>query len=265
MTRDLHDCNVAVVGASSGLGRGFALRAIRAGASVTVAARRRELLESLVAEAGGGVPVSVDLLDEDAPSTIAAAVRAETPQLDVLLISVGSASLRRLEHTTSEDWRGAFETNVIGISRTLAGLLDLLTPVSVVVIVSSETAVSPRSHLGAYGSSKAALEHSIEQWREEHPWLRLTTVSLGATVPTEFGSQFDPLTTTEALEAWTLAGRHQLSFMATDEVCDVLRDVVVALLGAPSVGLHRLVLRSPSPPVNDPAIALDVANELPRS
>ena len=150
-----------------------------------------------------------------------------------------------------DEWRSALETNVIGINRLVAGVLPLLRPESVVIIVSSETAVLPRSHLGAYGASKAALEHSIRQWREEYPWLRMTSISLGATMPTEFGRQFEAQVTLEALRAWSASGHNQEAFMETEEVCDVLVDIMASLLHSPSVALHRLELRSPSPVAAD--------------
>jgi NAD(P)-dependent dehydrogenase (short-subunit alcohol dehydrogenase family) len=247
LTRSVEDRTIVVVGASSGIGRGIARRFIDAGALVLAAARRTDLLDTLVAEAGAGRAFQCDLLDEDAGERTADEIRRSSDCLDALVVSAGSAPLRRLADTSVDEWRSALETNVIGINRLVAGVLHLLRPESIVIIVSSETAVLPRSHLGAYGASKAALEHSIRQWREEHPWLRLTAVSLGATMPTEFGRHFEADVTAEALQAWSASGHNQQAFMDTEEVCDVLTDVMVTLLHAPSVSLHRLELRSPSP------------------
>ena len=200
---ELSGRKVVVIGASSGVGRGVATRAVRAGADVVVAARRAERL----AEVAGGHPVVVDLRDD--------------------------ATCRHL----------ATEVSAV------LGRIDLLSPGSVVAVVSSEAAESPRSHLGAYGASKAALEHSVEQWRAEHPWLRLTTVSLGATVPTEFSQGFAADELGEALDAWSAAGLIQAAFMDTEQVCDVLTDMLGSLLATPTVGIPRLTLRSPAPVV----------------
>ena len=51
---DLRGRRVLVIGGSSGVGREVGLLASRAGARVAFAARRRERLESAVAEAGAG-------------------------------------------------------------------------------------------------------------------------------------------------------------------------------------------------------------------
>jgi NAD(P)-dependent dehydrogenase (short-subunit alcohol dehydrogenase family) len=247
VSRPFENREVVVVGASSGVGRGVARRLIDVGASVLTAARRVDLLDELVTEAGGGRAFQCDLLQEDAGTRLADAIRQSSGRLDALFVSAGSAPLRKLVDTSVDEWRIAMETNVIGINRLLAATLPLLHRESIVIIVSSETATLPRSYLGAYGASKAALEHSIRQWSEEHPWLRLTAVSLGATVPTDFGQQFEPAVIVEALQAWSARGRNQEAFMDMDEVCDLLVGVMATLLQAPSVGLPRLELRSPSP------------------
>jgi NAD(P)-dependent dehydrogenase (short-subunit alcohol dehydrogenase family) len=251
VTRRLEGRTIAVIGASSGIGNGVARRSIERGAVVFAAARRIALLGDLVTQAGSGRALECDVVQEDAGCRFADEVRLTSNHLDALFISAGSAPLRRLEKTSVDEWRVALETNVIGINRIVAGSLQLLRPTSVVVIVSSETATVPRSHLGAYGASKAALEHSIRQWREEHPWLRVTGVSLGATLPTEFGRNFESDETMRALEAWSASGHNQQAFMDTEEVSEVLIDMMTTLLEAPTVGLHRLELRSPSPVASD--------------
>jgi NAD(P)-dependent dehydrogenase (short-subunit alcohol dehydrogenase family) len=263
MTAALAGRSVAVVGASSGIGRGVAMRAIRSGADVVVAARRIDRLEETVHDAGGGRLVRCDLLAEGADALVEE-VRRSSSHLDVLFVSAGAAPLRRLASTSVEEWRHALETNVIGINRLIAAALDVLDERSVVAVVSSEAAVAPRSHLGAYGASKAALEHSIEQWREEHPWLRVMTISLGATVPTEFGNQFEVEETMAALTAWANSGHQQSAFMNTDDVCDVIVGTLELLVAAPTVAIPRLCLRSPSPTAMDAdAVRTDAATSRP--
>ena len=52
---------VLVIGASAGIGRALAVRAVQEGAQVLMAARRGEELEKAAAEARGGHPVTVDV------------------------------------------------------------------------------------------------------------------------------------------------------------------------------------------------------------
>ena len=239
--------SLVVVGASSGIGRGVAERGLRAGANVVVAARRAAALSDLVAELGGHA-VPTDLRDDGSCRRLAAEVAAVGAPVDLLLISAGTAPLRRMERTSPQDWEETLSTNLVGIHRIIVALLGHLSPTAVVAVVSSEVVHAPRSHLGAYGASKAALEHTLQQWQEEHPWLRFTTISLGATMPTQFGDRFAPDDLVEAFSAWTSSGQDPAVFMDTDEVCDLLASTLAGLIEAPSVGMPRIELRPPAPP-----------------
>jgi NAD(P)-dependent dehydrogenase (short-subunit alcohol dehydrogenase family) len=251
--------SVVVVGASSGIGRGVSIRAVQQGAKVLLAARRSEELEQAIAEAGGGQSVPTDLRSEESCRNLAEEAATSLPPIDLLLVSAGTAPLSRMRTTTADEWRLALDTNVIGINRVIATLFDHLSPRAVVAVVSSEVVGAPRSHLGAYGASKAALEHSIAQWREEHPWLRFTTISLGATVPTEFGHAFAAKDIMEAFGLWTASGRNPAGFMDTEEVCDLLMATLGGLMASPTVGMPRIVLTSPTPAETDNDVALERA------
>jgi NAD(P)-dependent dehydrogenase (short-subunit alcohol dehydrogenase family) len=242
---------VVVIGASSGLGRGMATVAANEGAAVVVAARRAERLADVVAEAPGAVAIPLDLRDEASRSAFAASVREELGQIDVLVVASGAAPLRRFAETSDVEWLATIETNLIGVNQTVSALIDLLAPGSITLAISSESVDEPRSHLGAYGASKAALEHSMSQWSEEYPWLRFSVVSLGATIPTEFGDGFGHDELVDALNAWGASGRNQAAFMDTSEVCTMLARTIAALVDAPSIGMPRIVLRSPSPRESD--------------
>jgi NAD(P)-dependent dehydrogenase (short-subunit alcohol dehydrogenase family) len=251
--------SVVVVGASSGIGRGMAIRAVRGGADVILASRRADRLAEVVSEAGGGHPIPTDLRNGDDCVRLCEEVAGATPRIDLLFVSAGAAPLRRMVATSSDDWTMALETNLVGIHRLIAGLLPLLAPSGIVAVVSSEAVTAPRSHLGAYGASKAALEHSVLQWQEEHPWLRFTTISLGATVPTEFGHGFATEDIVEAIGVWATSGKSQSAFMDAEEVCDVLASTLGTLMLNPSVGVPRIELRSPAPFIADGDAATDAA------
>ena len=251
--------SVVVVGASSGIGRGIAIRSVRAGADVILASRRADRLAEVVAEAGGGRPIPTDLRNRSECDRLSEEVAAVSPQIDLLFVSAGAAPLRRMAATSPDDWTLAIETNLVGIHQIIAGLLPHLAPRAIVAVVSSEAVTAPRSHLGAYGASKAALEHSLLQWQEEHPWLRFMTISLGATVPTEFGHGFATEDIVEAIGVWAATGRNQSAFMDTEEVCDVLASTLGSLMQTPSVGLPRIELRSPAPLAADGDAAVETA------
>jgi NAD(P)-dependent dehydrogenase (short-subunit alcohol dehydrogenase family) len=108
----------------------------------------------------------------------------------------------------------------------------------------------------AYSTSKAALERLIEGWRTGHPWLRFTTVTVGATFPTDFGHAFEAGLLDRALTDWIVRGLAQEEFMTPADVADVLAAMAAATVGRPGVGVDHLTIRSPSPVVGTFAQAL---------
>ncbi len=242
--------NILVVGASAGVGRAFAERAIRDGAHVVLAARRRERLDEIIADAGGGFGVTADVrIDGDPERLVAAAVDA-LGRLDLVFYAAGVAPLGHLRDTGADAWRDTLETNVIGVQRVLASAVPSLGPEGIVAVLSSETVGRPRPALGAYGASKAAVTESLRAWRTEHPEVRFSCVMLGATQPTEFGDAFTGDVLGPTLDLWFKHGLMQRSYMATADVAHLLADLYASALGYPGVGIEDIVLRSPTPPVS---------------
>ena len=157
MTNELLGQRVVVIGASSGIGRAFAVRAIRAGARVVLAARRADRLEEVTREAVGGHAVVGDVSDPDDCERMVADAAAVLGQFDLLLYCVGVAPLQRFAATSAADWRAVFDANVIGAHQVLRAALPHMPPGAIAACVSSETVGQPRTALGAYNASKAAL------------------------------------------------------------------------------------------------------------
>lgn len=162
----LKDDVALVTGASSGLGRHFARTLADAGAAVACAARRTDLLESLVAEiaADGGTAAAVELDVTDSAS-IAGALDQSALALAPVSILVNNAGLaidNKLLDTSDDDWDDVLDTNLRGaflMAREAARrMIDTGIQGRVVNIASilGHTA-SPRVH--AYAASKAALLH----------------------------------------------------------------------------------------------------------
>ncbi|MDQ1461452.1 MAG: hypothetical protein QOI08_2936 [Actinomycetota bacterium] len=250
---DMHGSRVLVVGASSGIGRDFAIRAVQAGAATVLVARRTDLLDETVALAAGGHAIGGDVADPDDCARIAREAIGILGEIDLLLYCVGYAPLRALAETTADDWRAVFDANVVGLHELIRSVLPGLSERAVVAAVSSESVAQPRTALGAYGSSKAALEQMLRVWRLEQPAVRFSCIAVGATVPTEFGRDFDSGLLGESLDDWVRHGLVQEQFMATQELADVLVGVFAAALPHPGIGIEHISLRSPSPVIGGPA------------
>jgi NAD(P)-dependent dehydrogenase (short-subunit alcohol dehydrogenase family) len=109
----LNGKHILVTGASGGLGEHFARLAARCGAKVTVAARRREKLEALVAELGPGArAVSLDVADE---ASVEATFAALDAPLDVLVNNAGIAGTSAALDTGPEEFDRILATNLRGV------------------------------------------------------------------------------------------------------------------------------------------------------
>jgi NAD(P)-dependent dehydrogenase (short-subunit alcohol dehydrogenase family) len=237
---------VLVVGGSSGIGRGFAVRAAQAGAKVAVVGRRPDRLRDTIDDAGGGTAIVADLRNADDCARIGAEAAAALGTIDLVFIAAGAAALRWVEEATADDWAIAFETNVIGVNLVIKALCPALEPGAIVAACSSESVGHPHSGLVPYGASKAALEESLRGWRVEHPEFRFSCVAVGATVPTDFGNAFDPETLNQAMELWARHGLARADIMRTDEVADVLVGTFGIAAAYPGVGIEHLTVRSPA-------------------
>jgi NAD(P)-dependent dehydrogenase (short-subunit alcohol dehydrogenase family) len=107
-----------VTGASSGLGRHFALSLAQAGASVIVAARSVDKLAETVAqiEAAGGQALAVPLDVTDLASVKSGFDRIEAAGgvADVIVNNAGLAVSRPLFEQTEADWDSVLDTNLKG-------------------------------------------------------------------------------------------------------------------------------------------------------
>jgi len=239
---------VLVVGASSGVGRAIAQRFVRAGAEVAFSARRAENLDDAIAEAGGGHAVPGDVR---APGGAEQVVRATVDALggiDLILYATGVSPLQRLRHASREQWTQVLETNLIGLHEVVQAALPHLAPGSAVGVLSSDSVGMPRPGLVPYAASKAALEELIRGWRNEHPELRFTTIVIGPTYPTEFGTSFDPDLMGELWVEWERLGIADASIMDGNELADVIVSTYLALLPYDGIGMEQIVLRPSKSP-----------------
>ena len=113
---DLEGKRVLLTGASSGIGESAAEEFARRGATVVVAARRKDLLEALVGriEDDGGTAIAIpcDLSDLDAVDALAADVEERLGGVDILINNAGR-SIRRPLAESLERWHDVERTMVL--------------------------------------------------------------------------------------------------------------------------------------------------------
>jgi short-subunit dehydrogenase len=165
---DLQDAIVVVTGASSGLGRRFAVDLAASGAAVIGLARRESLLADLAAEMRRSSPTSTtlvcDVSDTGRFASVLADIERERGRVDVLINNAGIGEPPADPDHPLEPYRQVMETNFFAaVAGTLAVLPGMLSRGrGVVVNVSSDTGRAPSPGEQAYGASKAALSAFTE-------------------------------------------------------------------------------------------------------
>ena len=116
---DLTGKKAMVTGASSGLGRQFALALARQGADVAILARRLEKLEAVKAEVEAlGVkclPVKCDVTDNDQIKNAVAETVAAFGRIDILCDNAGIGLMAPAEAESDEIWDAMMKTNLSAV------------------------------------------------------------------------------------------------------------------------------------------------------
>ena len=107
-----------VTGASSGLGRQFALTLARAGAKVAIAARRQDRLSELARQIqafdGRAMPVPLDVTDAASVAECVRAAETELGPISILVNNAGIAVDTPALELTEADWDRVLDTNLKG-------------------------------------------------------------------------------------------------------------------------------------------------------
>lgn len=164
---------VAVVGASSGIGREAALQFARRGAKVTIAARNEEGLNSLIAEiqqAGGeAIAVVADVADFEQVKAIADKTVAHYGRMDTWVHVAASSILAPFEEITPEEFQRVIQVDLMGqVYGAMAALPCLKqTGQGALIHISSMEGKRSLPLQSAYSSAKHGVEGFLESLRVE--------------------------------------------------------------------------------------------------
>jgi NAD(P)-dependent dehydrogenase (short-subunit alcohol dehydrogenase family) len=167
---------VAITGGTSGLGLALLREMLSRGAHVALVARTAGDVDAVARAHPGSRGITGDVSRKHDIHRIALQIAGHLGGVDVLVnnaSSLGPSPLALLADTDCEDFEGALATNLLGPFRLTKALLGGLAAAArergraLVVNISSDAAVNPYSHWGAYGASKAALLHMSRVWDEE--------------------------------------------------------------------------------------------------
>jgi NADP-dependent 3-hydroxy acid dehydrogenase YdfG len=201
MSERLDGTVALVTGASSGIGEATARALAAQGASVVVAARRKDRLDALVGdlEASGGTAIAVecDVTVQDEATALVATTVERLGRLDTLVNNAGVMLLGPIVDAPIDEWNRMVALNVNGLlwcahaalPHLLAAAEDSPRRVADLVNISSVAGRVPRLGSGVYNLTKHGVGAFSESLRQEvtKRHVRVSLVEPGA-VATELAS-----------------------------------------------------------------------------
>jgi NADP-dependent 3-hydroxy acid dehydrogenase YdfG len=242
MVAELPNQVIAVTGASSGIGEATALACARAGAAVSLAARRSERIEELAAringDGGRALAIATDVGEEQQARAFVERTHAELGRLDVLVNNAGVMLLGPIESAPTEEWRRMIDANVFGVLYCTHAALPLMRAQGSghIVNVSSVAGRIARAGSGVYNLTKFGVGAFSESLRQEGVALgvRVTTIEPGA-VATELPGHNRPEVREQM--AKNFAGVTPL------EAEDIARAVLYAISQPANVSINEVLVR----------------------
>src|SRR5437763_234196 len=243
---------VMVTGASSGIGQELAWQLGQAGAKLTLAARRKELLENLaqrIAATGKTKPLVTrcDVAQEGDLQTAVAETVRQWGKLDVAIANAGFGVVGPLKKLSLEDYRRQFETNVFGVLRTIyAALPEIEKNKGNIAIVGSVSGWAATAGASPYNMSKfavRALANAIT------PELRLSGVKVTLISPGFVVSDIRRVDNQgtfhghakESMPAWLIMPTDKAARQILRAIARGKRDAIITGHGQALVFLERLV------------------------
>jgi NADP-dependent 3-hydroxy acid dehydrogenase YdfG len=201
MTRPLEGTVALVTGASSGIGAASAASLAAQGASVAIAARRKDRLDALAADirgqGGTALVLESDVTDEQQATDAVERTVAELGRLDTLINNAGVMLLGPAVGAPLSEWQHMVELNVLGLlycahaatPHLLRAAEEGPRQVADMVNISSVAGRAARNGNAVYSLTKHGVGAFSESLRQElaKRYVRVSLVEPGATA-TELAS-----------------------------------------------------------------------------
>ncbi len=245
LAQALRNQRILITGASSGIGREFALQVARAGANAILVARNRDELDRLAAECerlGGRARVRVaDLSDVIECRRLAATVLREDGAVDVLVNNAGRSIRRPIMECKPDDFEDLMAVNYFGPLALTLGLIPAMLERSRghVIQISTIGVQTGAPNFAAYVAAKAAAEHFARALRLElgNRGIDVTTIQMPLVrtpmlAPTRIYSAFPALDVERAARkiGWAVVKRPARLAPLWSSVLAVLHAVAPGLL-----------------------------------
>ena len=191
MQLSLADKTVLVTGGGSGIGKGIAAAAAAAGAKVMIVGRNADRLAAAVEEikavaddGGDALYEPADVTNEDEVARVVEAATAWTGRLNgVVNCAGGSDTIGPITQLDAEAWRRLVDLNVTGTMLVLKHSAREMVRGGggSFVGISSIAASNTHRWFGAYGVSKAGIDHLMQLAADElgPSWVRVNCIRPG--------------------------------------------------------------------------------------
>jgi short-subunit dehydrogenase len=191
---DVQDKVVIITGASQGIGLATARLFAQQGAKVVLAARSTDSLNATVDELNEqhheAIAVPTDMRDRKAIESLVEGVAQRYGHIDILINNAGQAVQGNIADVDIDQFRQVFELNVLGPVQAMQAVIPQMRQNGggLIINVSSNVTQMHLPVIGAYASTKAALNMISDTAREELATdnIRVTTMFPGMTA-TNFG------------------------------------------------------------------------------
>ena len=167
--------SILVTGATSGIGKAFALHAASAGYHVIACGRNEDTLAEL-SKNSKITTAQFDLTDLAATKSAIAEL-----SFDIAVLNAGNCEYVNIDDFQPEMFRRVFEINFFGIIHSVDALLPKLKAGDQLVIVDSMARLVPFIRTEAYGASKAAVHYFTKSLEVDlaHKGILVQSVSPG--------------------------------------------------------------------------------------
>jgi NADP-dependent 3-hydroxy acid dehydrogenase YdfG len=177
----------AITGASSGIGEATAVALSNEGASVALAARRKDRLDALAetieGEGGRAVAYEADIGDESQARGFVEGAAEELGRLDFLINNAGLMLLGPVEGVETDQWRRMVDVNVLGLLYCTQAAMPLIRDAGGGHIVNVSSVAGRQATFGAavYNLTKWGVTGFSEALRQEalNSNIRVTCVEPG--------------------------------------------------------------------------------------
>ena len=160
---DLSGRVALVTGAGRGIGRAIAIALAEAGADIAVAARSKEQLDAVCAEAKNlgreAISIPADLADLDELSDVFEQVQSEFGKLDILFNNAGTGFRKPLLDVTPDDWDQVADLNLRSLFFACQHGVRLMSPQGYgrIINTASLTSFLGFNTVSVYGATKGGV------------------------------------------------------------------------------------------------------------